>query len=93
VVKALRAKGVEVVAMVRNPQAAAKKLPFDVQIVRGDVYEFGSIARAAAGCDAIIVTAGATDILDPFGPFNTEYQARLRLHVSKCRSTAQGEAV
>lgn len=63
--------------MVRNPAAAQGKLPYDVTVVKGDVYEFGSVARAAAGCDAIIVTAGATDIRDPFGPFNTEYQGTL----------------
>lgn len=76
VVDALSAKGVSVVALVRDTAAAAKVLPFNsnISIVRGDVYQYGTVSRAMAGCDGVICTTGATDIRDPFGPFNVDYQ-------------------
>lgn len=79
VVEALVAKGVEVVALVRSPEKAARMLPAAAQIVKGDVYQFATLPGAAKGCDAVICATGATDVRDPLGPFSTDYMGTKNL--------------
>jgi uncharacterized protein YbjT (DUF2867 family) len=77
-VEALRSKGVEVVAFVRDPVKADSRLPGDgVQIVKGDLYQYSDVQNAVAGVDAVICAAGTNNFTDPFGPFVIDYTVRL----------------
>uniref|UniRef100_A0A383VB59 NAD(P)-binding domain-containing protein n=1 Tax=Tetradesmus obliquus TaxID=3088 RepID=A0A383VB59_TETOB len=93
-VEALRAKGVACRALVKDAARAANLLPkpttpansssgtsggpeFDV--MTGDVYQYATLPRAFAGCDAVIVASAANDKSDPFGPFKIDYQGTLNL--------------
>lgn len=46
--------------------------------MRGDVFQFTTLPHAMEGCDAVIVATGTRNPLDPFGPFNVDYQVRWR---------------
>jgi uncharacterized protein YbjT (DUF2867 family) len=79
-------------ALVKDSARAANLLPqptnsssgsgstgpqFDV--MTGDVYQYATLPRAFAGCDAVIVASAANDKSDPFGPFKIDYQGTLNL--------------
>ncbi len=54
VVKALLEQGFEVTAMVRNPEKAAKQLPFNnLELIQGNLRDKQTIERALLGQDAI----------------------------------------
>ena len=54
VVKALLEQGFEVTAMVRNPEKAAKRLPFNnLELIQGNLRDKQTIERALIGQDAI----------------------------------------
>ena len=53
VTQALIEHGLEVTAMVRNPEKAAKILPPDVDLIQGNLQDINSIERALVGQDAI----------------------------------------
>ena len=58
-VERLRADGWDVDALVRDPARAAWLEPLGARLVAGDVLDAGSVAKAAAGCDALFHTAAA----------------------------------
>jgi dihydroflavonol-4-reductase len=58
VARALVARGDEVRALVRDPDRAASVLPADVQAMRGDVTDPGSVAAAVAGCEVVFNAMG-----------------------------------
>jgi uncharacterized protein YbjT (DUF2867 family) len=51
----------------------------EFDIMTGDVYQYATLPRAFAGCDAVIVASAANDKSDPFGPFKIDYQGTLNL--------------
>jgi dihydroflavonol-4-reductase len=51
-------RGDEVVALVRNPDAARKALPDRVELVEGDVTEAGTISPAVEGADGVFNCMG-----------------------------------
>lgn len=55
---ALHARGDEVVALARDPAAAARLLPDGVTVVRGDVEDPASLRAAADGCELVFNAMG-----------------------------------
>jgi dihydroflavonol-4-reductase len=58
VAQRLSDRGDEVVALVRNPDAARKALPDRVELVEGDVTEAGTISPAVEGADGVFNCMG-----------------------------------
>ena len=70
VVEELLKESVPVVALVRNAEKARRDLPPEVEVVEGDVTQFSSVARAYAGCNAVVCCTGARPSpTDPAAPF------------------------
>lgn len=61
----------------QNILLQADLLPLNVELVRGDVYQFSTLQRALGDCNVVLVATGSRPALDPFGPFNVDYQVRL----------------
>ncbi|GAX80019.1 hypothetical protein CEUSTIGMA_g7458.t1 [Chlamydomonas eustigma] len=81
VVEVLQQAGVPVRALVRDTTKAGKLLPSGpgVEVVQGDVFQYSSLPAALGDANAIIVTTGASDVTDPLGPFNVDYQGTVNL--------------
>lgn len=82
VVKQLAAQGIAVRALVRDGVKAAGMLPKaseGVEIVEGDVYKFSTVAKAMAGCNAVICATGPTDRLNPLGPYTVDCEGTKNL--------------
>lgn len=58
VARALLARGDAVRALVRSPDRAARLLPAEVELVRGDVTDPGSVEAAVAGCSVVFNAMG-----------------------------------
>lgn len=58
VARALVARGDAVRALVRDPAKAARLLPREVELVRGDVTDPASVAAATAGCELVFNAMG-----------------------------------
>jgi dihydroflavonol-4-reductase len=58
IARALLARGDEVRALVRDPAAAARLLPAEVELVRGDVTEPATVAAAVAGRELVFNAMG-----------------------------------
>jgi nucleoside-diphosphate-sugar epimerase len=58
VARALVARGDSVRALVRDPERAARLLPGEVELVRGDVTEPETLAPAARGCELVFNAHG-----------------------------------
>ena len=67
VARALRERGDEVVALVRDPARAAGALPQGVAAVRGDVTDAASVRAAAEGCELVFNAMGVPEqwLADP----------------------------
>ncbi len=48
-----------------------------VELVAGDVFQYATLPRALGGCNALLIATGTRAALDPFGPYNVDFQARL----------------
>ncbi len=55
----------------------AAVLPPQAQLVKGDVYQFSTLERAVADSNIMFIATGSRPALDPFGPFNIDYQVRV----------------
>jgi dihydroflavonol-4-reductase len=58
VARALLARGDSVSALVRDPGKAARLLPADVELLRGDVTDPPSVESAVAGCELVFNAMG-----------------------------------
>src|SRR3954454_2923982 len=58
VARALHARGDDVVALARSPEAARSALPAGVGVVRGDVTDPASVRSAVAGCELVFNSMG-----------------------------------
>ena len=58
IARALLERGDDVRALVRDPVRAAQVLPAEVDLVRGDVTEPGTVEPAVAGCDLVFNAHG-----------------------------------
>lgn len=52
-------------------------LPANVELVKGDVYQFSTVQQVLGDCNVVLVATGSRPALDPFGPFNVDYQVCL----------------
>jgi dihydroflavonol-4-reductase len=62
VVRQLRRRGDEVVALVRSPRKAAKLTELGCELAGGDLGDEGNLRRAMAGCDAVIHAAAVYEV-------------------------------
>ncbi len=46
----------------------------DLEIVKGDVFQFSTLPAAIGDANAVVIATGASDRLDPLGPFNVDFQ-------------------
>ena len=62
-------------------------LPLNVELVKGDVYQFSTLQQALGDCNVVLVATGSRPALDPFGPFNIDYQVTFQTRgcESRCR--------
>ncbi|KAK9845434.1 hypothetical protein WJX81_006363 [Elliptochloris bilobata] len=82
IVARLAAEGVPVRALVRNVAAAATVLPGldrSVELLPADVYQYATLPRALGDANAMIIATGTRAALDPFGPYNVDYQGVVNL--------------
>lgn len=42
--------------------------------MKGDVFQFSTLPDALGDADTVIVATGASDRMDPLGPFNVDFQ-------------------
>jgi len=62
VVRQLRARGEEVVCLVRSPEKASKLRDLDCALTRGDLSDEAAIRQGMAGCDAVIHAAAIYEV-------------------------------
>jgi len=55
----------------------ASVLPPQVELVRGDVFQFSTLERSLADSNVMFIATGSRPALDPFGPFNIDYQVSI----------------
>lgn len=82
VVELLSQRGASVRALARDTTKAGSSLAgvgVTTEIIKGDVYEYGSLPPALAGANAIICATGARDVADPLGPLKVDYEGTLNL--------------
>ncbi|EIE22705.1 dehydrogenase, partial [Coccomyxa subellipsoidea C-169] len=79
IVQRLVAEKIPVRALVRDTSRAVWLLPLNVELVKGDVYQFSTLQQALGDCNIVLVATGSRPALDPFGPFNIDYQGTANL--------------
>ncbi|HEX8050574.1 MAG TPA: NAD-dependent epimerase/dehydratase family protein, partial [Solirubrobacterales bacterium] len=62
VVRQLRQRGDEVVALVRSPQKATKLTELGCELASGDLGDEGALRTAMQGCDAVIHAAAMYEV-------------------------------
>jgi dihydroflavonol-4-reductase len=62
VVRQLRARGEEVVCLVRNPEKAAKLRELGCELKQGDLSDGAALRQGMAGCDAVIHAAAMYEV-------------------------------
>lgn len=82
----LVARGTETVSLSRRPSAALDRL--GVRQHRGDLADRDAVARAVAGCDAVVHNAALAGVSGPAGPYWATNVLGTRHVVEQCR--AQG---
>jgi uncharacterized protein YbjT (DUF2867 family) len=75
----LVARGVPVVAFVRDAVTARSQLPPEVTLVEGTVTDKESLRRAMAGCTVLLSATGARPSFDPTGPYQVDYEGTKNL--------------
>jgi uncharacterized protein YbjT (DUF2867 family) len=71
IVNRLLLEGIAVRALVRDSSTA--NLPFGVEIVTGDVYDYRTLPLALEGCDVVLCATGARpELSDPLGPYKVD---------------------
>jgi uncharacterized protein YbjT (DUF2867 family) len=79
IVTQLVARGVPVVAFVRDAVTARSQLPPEVTLVEGTVTDKESLRRAMAGCTVLLSATGARPSFDPTGPYQVDYEGTKNL--------------
>mmetsp|Transcript_112068 Transcript_112068/g.175027 ORF Transcript_112068/g.175027 Transcript_112068/m.175027 type:complete len:340 (+) Transcript_112068:66-1085(+) len=71
IVNRLLSEGVAVRALVRDPSSA--NLPYGVETVTGDVYDYRTLPSALKDCDVVLCATGSRpDLSDPLGPYKVD---------------------
>ncbi len=82
VVATLQARGITVIAAVRDLERAKAILPADLNYVVVDVLApdaVPTLTAALKGCDALVCATGARPSLNPIGPLQVDYLGTLNL--------------
>lgn len=82
IVQRLIRDGVPVRALVRDLSKAARTLPGtenNVEFFQGDVFKYSTLPAAFQGSKVLFIATGTRPALDPFGPYNVDYQGTLNL--------------
>jgi uncharacterized protein YbjT (DUF2867 family) len=74
IVQQLTARNIPVRALVRDRARAQGILPESTETAVGDVLEPETLKRAIAGCTVVICATGASPSLNPFGPYQVDYE-------------------
>lgn len=74
----LRARGDEVVALVRSPEKAARVRELGCELVQGDLTDEGAISRGLAGADAAIHAAAIYKVGVPKGERESLWESNVR---------------
>src|ERR1700738_4397401 len=78
VARRLRARGDEVVALVRNPARAADLEEIGAELVAGELSDVGAIRAGMAGCDAVIHGAAIYEVGIPRSRRAAMYEANVQ---------------
>lgn len=49
-------------------------LPAAAELYQGDVFQFASLQNALGDANVLFIATGSRPVLDPFGPFNIDFQ-------------------
>ncbi len=79
IVQQLTAQNISVRALVRDRTRSQEILPASTEIVVGDVLEPKTLEEAIAGCTVIFCATGAKPSLNPFGPYQVDYEGTKNL--------------
>lgn len=80
VVQCLCNEGAKVRALVRDyTKVNSDMYSQNVEVFKGDVYQYMTLPAAMQGCDYVVCATGSTDRLNPFGPFTVDYQGTRNL--------------
>lgn len=81
-VRELLARGAQVVAAVRSPDKVVELKRDGIELRKADLADRASLARAFAGCDAVIANAGQVSL-------NPDYDVLIRQNLEGTRNTMQ----
>ena len=62
-------------------------LPASAELYQGDVFQFASLQNALGDANVLFIATGSRPALDPFGPFNIDFQ------VGICRNRHHAHAL
>jgi uncharacterized protein YbjT (DUF2867 family) len=79
IVRQLVLKGIPVVALVRDLDKAKSILPPEAELAVGDVSQPASLRAAIADCTVLLSATGAAPSLNPFGPYQVDYEGTKNL--------------
>ena len=80
VVSILSNSSVPVRALVRDvAKAQSQSGQNGVEYIKGDVTQFSTLSAAVGESKAMIIASGCTDLSNPLGPFEVDYQGNLNL--------------
>lgn len=79
IVQQLTAQNIAVRALVRDRTRSQEILPASTEIVVGDVLEPKTLERAIADCTVIFCATGAKPSLNPFEPYQVDYEGTKNL--------------
>jgi len=78
VARALRARGDDVVALVRSPERASMLRGLSCELITGNVTDTQAMQRSMAGCDAVIHSAGVYKVGIPIEERPAMYETNVR---------------
>jgi uncharacterized protein YbjT (DUF2867 family) len=79
IVQQLTAQNIAVRALVRDRTRSQEILPASTEIVVGDVLEPKTLEKAIADCTVIFCATGAKPSLNPFAPYQVDYEGTKNL--------------
>jgi uncharacterized protein YbjT (DUF2867 family) len=79
IVQQLTAQNIAVRALVRDRTRSQEILPASTEIVVGDVLEPKTLTAAIADCTVIFCATGAKPSLNPFGPYQVDFEGTKNL--------------
>ena len=91
VVRQLRARGDEVVCLVRNPEKAAKLTELGCELVSGDLGDGEALRKGMQGCDGVVHAAAMYEVGIPAKQHPAMYEANVTGSERVLQGRARGE--